>query len=350
MLWWNNFVDWFNSTEGWRLISGAIIPFLAIVVAGIIAAGIGRASTRRVIALSDRDARIASVTALLSAARRASVWNTLSTGEQQHVDQMTTEAEIRLRLLAMPGASLASEWTAHEITEMKKNSVSFSFQAEQSLLIVRDRLIEWQGRPNRAKRLFKNDLDSWAYESSLSDQDLVHQQQAWSAQQAAAASAALTPATPLAASTAAPTVPALSNLTTPTAPIAPASAAPARTPSAFTPGRFSRPLPVVSASEEAGTAPSSTAPSYSAPSATASYASTLSPAVPSASAPYSSAPSASAPSSAEPSSAAPSTEAPSAIGDRAGSSETTDDVVFAKPVTASDASKRIDPPQDDITP
>jgi hypothetical protein len=65
MQWWNNFVDWFNSTEGWRLISGAIIPFLAIVVAGIIAAGIGRASTRRVIALSDRDARIASVSALL---------------------------------------------------------------------------------------------------------------------------------------------------------------------------------------------------------------------------------------------------------------------------------------------
>jgi hypothetical protein len=343
MLWWNNFVDWFNSTEGWRLISGAIIPFLAIVVAGVIAAGIGRASTRRVIALSDRDARIASVTALLSAARRASVWNTLSTGEQQHVDQMTTEAEIRLRLLAMPGASLASEWTAHEITEMKKNSVSFSFQAEQSLLIVRDRLIEWQGRPNRAKRLFKNDLDSWAYESSLSDQDLVHQQQAWSAQQAAAATAALAAPTTTQGT---PAVPALSNLTTPTAPIAPAAVAPASANTAFTPGRFSRPLPVVSAPEEAGTAPSSTAqssavPSYSTPSATASYAS-----APTSVAPSPAAPSASSPYSSTPSSAAPSSAAPSA----SGPTETSDDVVFAKPVTASDASKRVDPPQDDITP
>jgi hypothetical protein len=288
MQWWNNFVDWFNSTEGWRLISGAIIPFLAIVVAGIIAAGIGRASTRRVIALSDRDARIASVTALLSAARRASVWNTLSTPEQQHADQMMTEAEIRLRLLSMPGASLASEWTAHEIAEMKKNSVSFSFQAEQSLLIVRDRLIEWQGRPNRAKRLFKNDLDSWAYESSLSDQDLVHQQQAWSAQQAAANTPPL----------AAPAAPALSNSSA-TTPIA----APASAQTAFTQGRFTRPSPAVSAPATTAAAPP-TAPRTS--------------------------------------------ETAEHHDDSA--TEPAADVIYARPVTASEASKRIDPPQDDITP
>lgn len=184
MQWWNDFVDWFNSTDGWRVVSTAILPFLAIVVAGIVAAGIGRASTRRVIALSDREVRIAAVTTLLSAARRASIWNTLSAGEQPAADQAAIDAEIRLRLLAVPGAAMASEWTAHEIADMKRNSVSFSFQAEQTLLTVRDRLIEWQARPSRAKRLFKNDLDSWAYESSMSDQDLVHQQKAWNAQQA----------------------------------------------------------------------------------------------------------------------------------------------------------------------
>src|SRR6185312_11193108 len=131
------------------------------------------------------EVRIAAVTTLLSAARRASIWNTLSAGEQPAADQAAIDAEIRLRLLGVPGAALASEWTAHEIADMKRNSVSFSFQAEQTLLVVRDRLIEWQARPSRAKRLFKNDLDTWAYESSLSDQDLVHQQKAWSAQQAA---------------------------------------------------------------------------------------------------------------------------------------------------------------------
>ncbi|MHB1171544.1 MAG: hypothetical protein ACYCZY_03425 [Lacisediminihabitans sp.] len=185
MQWWNNVVAWFYSSDGWRVISGAIIPFLAIVVAGFIAAAIGRGSTKRVLSLSDRGLRVAAVTALLGAARRASVWNTLSGPEQQHADQVASEADIRLRLLAVPGVALASEWAAHEITQMKKNSVAFSFQAEQSLIIVRDRLIDWQARPNRAKKLFKNDLDSWAYESSLSDQELIHQQQAWAAQQAA---------------------------------------------------------------------------------------------------------------------------------------------------------------------
>jgi hypothetical protein len=187
MQWWTNFVDWFSSDDGWRITSGAIIPFVAIVVAGVIAAGIGRASTRRVLAVSDRDHRAAAVTALLTAARRASVWNTLSAPEQRQADQVASEADIRLRLLSIPGAGLASEWTTHEIAEMKKDSISFSFQAEQTLLVVRERLIEWQAKPGRAKKLFKNDLDSWAYESSLSDKELIHQQQAWAAQEASSA-------------------------------------------------------------------------------------------------------------------------------------------------------------------
>jgi hypothetical protein len=187
MQWWTNFVDWFSSDDGWRIVSGAIIPFVAIVLAGIIAAAIGRASTRRVLAVSDRDHRIAAVTALLTAARRAAAWNSLSAAEQRQAEQVASEADIRLRLLSIPGAGLASEWAAHEIAEMKKDSVSFSFQAEQTLLVVRERLIEWQAKPSRAKKLFKNDLDSWAYESSVTDQELVHQQQAWASQEATSA-------------------------------------------------------------------------------------------------------------------------------------------------------------------
>lgn len=224
MQWWNNFVDWFESADGWRIVSTAIIPFVAIVVAGIVAALIGRASTRRVIALSERDVRIAAVTALLSAARRASIWNTLSVGEQPAADQAAIDAEIRLRLLGVPGASMASDWTAHEIADMKRNSVSFSFQAEQTLLVVRDRLIEWQARPSRAKKLFKNDLDSWAYESSLSDQDLVHQQKAWNAQQSEGAAAAKTaPTATFAPSSVAPSLsePAVRATTPATPPVQP---------------------------------------------------------------------------------------------------------------------------------
>lgn len=183
MQWWTDFLDWLNSDNGWRIVSTAVIPFVAIVVAGIVAAGIGRASARKVIELSEREVRASAVTALISAARKAAVWNTLPAPEQQHIDHLIGDAEIRLRLLPIAGTALAADWSRHEIAGMKRNAISFSFQAEQSLLVFRDRLIEWQGRPSRAKKLFKNDLDSWAYDSSASEQELVHQQQKWAAQQ-----------------------------------------------------------------------------------------------------------------------------------------------------------------------
>jgi len=188
---WNNFVAWFYSADGSRVFSGVIVPFVAIVVAGVIAGAIGRGSTKRVISLSDRESKASVVTALISSARKASVWNTLAAPEQSHIDHLTGEADIRLRLLPLAGTSLAADWAAHEIANMQKNAVSFSFQAEQSMLNFRDRIIEWQSHPNRAKRLFKNDLDSWAYDTSVADQDLVRQQQAWTQQQAD--SSALTP-------------------------------------------------------------------------------------------------------------------------------------------------------------
>jgi hypothetical protein len=181
---WNDFVDWFNSAAGQRIITSTILPFVAIILAGLIAAAIGRGSAKRVIALSDREEKSAAVMALISAARKAAVWNTISAPEQSHVTSLIGEADIRLRLLPLNGTALAADWAQHEIAEMQKNAVSFSFQAEQGLINFRDRMIEWQTHPGRAKRLFKNDLDSWAYESSLEDQELVHQQQAWAAQQA----------------------------------------------------------------------------------------------------------------------------------------------------------------------
>lgn len=185
MQWWNDFVDWLSSDDGWRVIATVIVPFVAILVAGLVAAMIGRGSIKRVLSLNERQQRAAAVTAMIGAARRAAVWNTLSDSEQRHANHSALEADVRLRLLAVTGAGLASDWCAHEIAMMKKNAVSFSFQAEQSLVEFRNRVIEWHERPSRAKKLFKNDLDSWAYDTSLADQELVAQQQAWAAQQSA---------------------------------------------------------------------------------------------------------------------------------------------------------------------
>jgi len=182
---WNDFLGWFESADGERMMGNVIIPFVAILVAGIVAAMIGRGSTKRLITLNDRENRVSAVATMIGAARRASVWNTLSVPEQQHADHVASEADVRVRLLAVPGSSLASDWAAHEIASMKRDSVSFSFQAEQSLIEFRDRMVTWQGRPGRAKKLFKNDLDLWAYEDSKRKNDIVSQQQAWAAAQVA---------------------------------------------------------------------------------------------------------------------------------------------------------------------
>lgn len=182
---WNDFLGWFESADGERMMGNVIIPFFAILVAGIVAAAIGRGSTKRLITLNDRENRVSAVATMIGAARRASVWNTLSVPEQQHADHVASEADVRVRLLAVPGSSLAADWAAHEIASMKRDSVSFSFQAEQSLIEFRDRMVTWQGRPGRAKKLFKNDLDLWSYEDSRNKNDIVAQQQAWAAAQVA---------------------------------------------------------------------------------------------------------------------------------------------------------------------
>jgi hypothetical protein len=125
------------------------------------------------------------VSALIAAGRRASMWATLSPPEQEHVDSLAGEAETRVRLLPVPGASLAADWAAHQLAEMRRNSANYSFQAEQTLVEYRDGLITWQNRPRRAKKLFADDLAAWKYEDEAVDRDLVERQQLWAAEQVA---------------------------------------------------------------------------------------------------------------------------------------------------------------------
>lgn len=190
MQWWNDSVNWVLSDDGSRVIATAIVPAAAIILAGIIAGHIGRGATGRIITHFAREQRTSTIAALIGAARKAAVWNQLSAAEQDHADAVALEADVRLRMLPATGATMVADWAAHEIDEMKRNSVSFSFQAEQSLIELHSRLLQWQAKPSRAKKLFKNDLDSWAYEQSLKDQERVASQQAWAAEQAAAQQAA----------------------------------------------------------------------------------------------------------------------------------------------------------------
>jgi hypothetical protein len=179
MQWWNDFVTWFNSDEGWRVFSTVVLPFIAIVVAGVIAALIGRSATRGVIEHQDHELKAAAIMALIRAGRKTTIWSSLGADEKQHIESLVSEADIRVRLLPVTGASAAADWAAHELGAMKKNSATFSFQAEQTFVDYRNRLLEWQEKPKRARKLFAFDLEQWRYDDDSADKALVEKQQQW---------------------------------------------------------------------------------------------------------------------------------------------------------------------------
>ena len=193
MAWWNDIVAWFNSAAGSRVFLSAILPFIAIVVAGIVAAAIGRGSAQRVLAHEDRELTGAALIALIVVGRKASIWASLGGDEKQHIDSLMSEADIRVRLLPVTGASQAADWAAHELSDMKKNSASFSFQAEQDFVDYRDRLLDWQAKPRRARKLFASDLEQWRYEDS-SPANTAPQE--WTPASSAPDATAVLPATP----------------------------------------------------------------------------------------------------------------------------------------------------------
>jgi hypothetical protein len=190
--WWNSIVRWIGSDDGWTIITGAILPFVAILAAGLFAGLIVRGSLRRFIALQNRQAKAAAVASLISAGRRAASWSSLTAQEKAHVETLTSEAEVRVHLLPEPGSSLAAEWSAHHIASMKRNSAAYVMQAEQDLRDLQDGLIAWQEKPSRARRLFAADLAAWRYEAGGPEEELMRKQREWASQQASTSSDAQT--------------------------------------------------------------------------------------------------------------------------------------------------------------
>jgi hypothetical protein len=182
MQWWNDILDWAQSYAGQSMLQTAIIPFVAIVVAGIIGAAIGRGATRRLIAQRDHETRAAAVAALVAAGQGAASWHGQAPASKEHAERLASHADVTVRLLPIPGSGLAADWASHQLREMRTNSVSYSYQAEQTLDEYRDRLVEWLHKPNRAKKLFAADLDRWRYAETAVD-PVVLEQQRWAEEQ-----------------------------------------------------------------------------------------------------------------------------------------------------------------------
>ena len=179
---WNDFLDWLGTDDGRAVAFGAILTFVAIVVAGAIAALVGRGSTRRLVNQRDRETRANAVAALVTAGKSASVWHSLTPAAKEHSEALSAAADIQVRLLPIANASLAADWAEHQLDDMRTNSVNYSFQADQTLYEYRDRLVRWLHKPGKAKKLFWDDLDRWRYDNSQPD-PVALEQQRWAEEQ-----------------------------------------------------------------------------------------------------------------------------------------------------------------------
>lgn len=183
--WWNDIVAWFTSYEGRRAVTDVIFPIVAILVAGLLAGMITRGSIKRLLAQQERRYKSAAVETLIASGRKAAEWHILTAQEKEHVEHQVAEAEVRVRMLPSSGASLAADWSAHMLANMKRNSANYTFQAEQDLSEYQERLILWHAKPSQAKKLFSQDLAAWKYEGGPIEDDLVVKQREWAAAQQA---------------------------------------------------------------------------------------------------------------------------------------------------------------------
>jgi hypothetical protein len=158
MAMWDAFLAWFQSPAGQRVLDAAVIPALAILVAGLVAGLIGRAAVRSVIARTDRDAAAGAVAALVDAARVLAA-GTPQGAERERIERLRTEADVRLRLSGLSGAATAAEWASLRLDAIERDAASPVPQTRAAVDEVRERLLAWLGRPRRSKRLFGADVE-----------------------------------------------------------------------------------------------------------------------------------------------------------------------------------------------
>lgn len=180
---WNDLIRWIRSDEGFAIITGVVLPFVAILAAGIIAGLIARAANKRLLRHQTDEAKAASIAGLLAMARRATVWTSLSAGEKDHVDYQLTEAIVRLRLQPIAGSDMAAEWSQLRIASIKRQSATMIAQAESELRDLENGLIEWHRKPARAKKLFGAELGWLRLDDAELDKDLLARQKQWVADQ-----------------------------------------------------------------------------------------------------------------------------------------------------------------------
>lgn len=183
MQWLNDFSDWFFSSDAQPVIFAAVVIAIAMIVAGLLAAWIARGATNKLFAQRDKEIKASAIAALIDASTEASVWNSLTPQEQVLSDRAVGQADIVVRMLPIRGSAVAADWAAHQLHELKRASATFGYQLDPAVAEFRDRLIEWQFKPGRARKVFTSDLERWKLANSENERTLLAEQDAWVAQQ-----------------------------------------------------------------------------------------------------------------------------------------------------------------------
>lgn len=183
MQWWNDLMSWLTSSEAESTLFASAVLFLAVVVAGLLGAWIATSAVKRLVDQRDRELKTAAIAALVDAATEASVWNSLTPQEQVLADRTVGQADIQVRLMPIRGSDVAANWAAHQLHELKRASATFGYQLDPAVAEFRDRLLEWQRHPSRARKQFQNDLVRWRAQRQEPDQAALEEQDAWVAEQ-----------------------------------------------------------------------------------------------------------------------------------------------------------------------
>lgn len=163
MQWWNDFVDWVQTTDGRQALYVGAIILLALVVGALVAALVFRAAIARLVRQQEHERKNAVIATLIDAAVDASAWNVLSQQERILSDRAAAQAETHLRLLPVKGSGVAANWAAHELAELKHTSSTGGYQTQASVGEFRDRLVLWRDKPGRARKAFLADLERWRF-------------------------------------------------------------------------------------------------------------------------------------------------------------------------------------------
>ncbi len=164
--WWNAWTDWATSVDGRDILTTAVLPFIAILAAGIFAAILARGGMARLVQRQDAEAKAAVIASALADARSAGAWASLSLAEQEQLDFRVAEAFAHLRMTASTGSDLAAEWGTLKVRVIKQKAMAGAGAAESEIRDLEDSLILWHRHPARAGRFFREDLETLRYKAA----------------------------------------------------------------------------------------------------------------------------------------------------------------------------------------